>query len=644
VINVLRVTPALVVILLLPGVAVATGLRPAAGLVRNLAIAPAVSFGLLMAVALGSDGVGVPVRWWTLLPVTYALVASVVSYGVARRPAPADRQLTAPRTRLDRLEWLVLLAVVVGALAVWLHASHFGASVPPNDDGTHHGLFTARILRLGSVDPARTSVGDVLSGHPAVRYYPFGLHLVAAMVAAVSGVGVGVAVDAVAIVAAAAVLPLGVFVLTRRVLPVPRRAAVAAAAFAVAFPAFPYYVSYWGGLTMIVGVALVPAVADAAAGAGADGALLRCGLLLGLAFTGVFEVHNTEVVTVAVVVAALVLLPLRRETFRRLGRLALAWLAGAVVSLAVALPQASLLAANAGERVNAARLKPVSPATAWGDAVTTFVGFGSASRGLIAVLAIVGMAEAARRRAAGWLLGAAVFVGLTYLSARRTGVGDALTSAWYTRWDRVVIDEIYFVAAFAGLGLVVVATWLAAAGRRLRVARPVLPRREALPNLAAGAAVVAVVVVGLVPQWRADRAELRLAFSDASNVGDGQRAAFGWLARHVSPGQRVLNDVTQDTAWMYADSGVAPLFAMAVHAFPTSDWGDRVYLLDHAGSLGSAPEVTRVADEWNVRWAIVSSKLFPYRTTTLTARRLSSAPGWRLVFHAGTAWVFERVR
>ena len=634
-INVLRVTPLLLIVLLLPGFAIAAGLRPAAGAVRNFAVAPAVSFGLLMAVALGCDGAGVPVRWWTVLPVTYVLVA-VLALVFRLAGTGTELQSAQPRIRLDRIEALVLALVIVGALAAWLHATHFGASVPPNDDGTHHGLFTARILHVGSVDPARVSVGDVVGGHPAVRYYPFGLHVVAAMVAAMSGVGVGVAVDAVAIVAAAVVLPLGVFVLTRRVFPEPRYAAVAAAAFALAFPAFPYYVSYWGGLTMIAGVALVPAVADAAAGAAVDGGLARCGLLLGLAFTGVFEVHNTEVVTVAVVVAALVLVPVSRETLRRLGRLVRAWLVGSIAFLAVALPQASVLAANAGERANAAPLKPVPAATAWADAVTTFAGFGSPSRGLIAVLAIIGVLVALRRRAIGWLLGAAAFIVLTYLSARRTGLGDALASAWYGRWDRVVIDEIYFLAAFAGVGLAAVVTFACAVIARVRIVR-------AVPKVAAAAVVVAVVVVGFVPQWRGDRAELRLAFSGASNVGAGQRAAFAWLAHHVPRGQRVLNDVTQDTGWMYADSGVAPLFAMAVHAFPRSEWGDRVYLLDHAARLGDVPMVARVADEWNVHWAIVSSRLFPLRTTMLTVRGLSSAPGWRLVFHAGTAWVFERV-
>jgi hypothetical protein len=631
--NLALAVPVVFLVLWLPGLLLASALRPAAGVVRNLAVAPAASYGLLMAIGLAIDAIGVDVRWWSVLLPALAVGVALV---IARRRFLVEPREESPALRLSPLELAVLTLVVVGALAVWVHASHWGVAVPPNDDGAHHGLFTARILRLGTLDPGRVGVGDVLSNQPALGYYPFGMHLVAAMVAQVSGLTVGAAVDAVAITGAAVVLPLGVFVLTRRVFPLPPYAATVAAVFAVAFPAFPYYVAYWGGLTMIAGVAMVPAVADAALGVARDGRFVPVGVLFGLAFVGLFEVHNTEIVTAVVIVAAFVLLPVGRDTVRRLRAAAPAWAVGAGCFLLVALPQAPTLAANATSRVVAAPLPAVPPHEAWSDAFTTFIGFGTPARGLLAALVIIGLVAAAQLRAAGWLLGGLVFVLLTFASARRYSWADTLTSAWYTRWDRVVIDELFFIATFAALGFVSV----------VQVVR-MLTRRWSASTVGfctiVAVAVAAVISVSLVPLWRADRSNLSLAFSYASNVDAGHRAAFRYLEAHVQPGDRVLNDITQDSGWMYADNGVTPLFAMAVRAFPAKDWGQRIYLLRNASHLGINPTVTQVADQWHVQWAFVSSRLFPSRKTMLTVGGLSSSPAWRMAFHSGTAWVFQRM-
>jgi hypothetical protein len=623
--------PVVGLVLWLPGLLLGWALRPAAGLVRNVAVAPAVSFGLLMAIALAVDATGLSVRWWSVLVPALVVAAAACAVRIRRGVGPKGTAI-----RLGPVEVVVLALVLLGALAVWAHASHWGVAVPPNDDGTHHGLFTARILRLGTLDPGKVGVGDVLSDQPAVGYYPFGLHLVAALVAAIAGIRVATAVDAVAIATAAIVLPLGVFVLTRRVFPTLRHAATAAAVFAVVFPAFPYYVAYWGGLTMIAGVAMIPAVVDAAVGARDDGPWWSAGALFGAAFLGLFEVHNTEVVPVVIVVAVLMLLPWGVGWWERLLAAVPAWLAGAGVFLVVALPQAPTLAANASSRVVAAPLRPLSSGDAWGNAATTFVGFGSVSRGALAVLVLVGVVAAVRLRAAGWIVGAAVFVVLTFASARRYSWADTLTAAWYTRWDRVVIDEVFFLAAFAGAGVVVTIAGLHALTRRIT------PSRIAL--VGACTVVIALVVsLALVPQWRGDRAKLRLAFSGASNVDAGQRAAFRFLGTHVARGDRVLNDITQDSGWMYAEDDVSPLFAMAVHAFPPADWGLRVYLMRNAAHLATNPRLAQVADHWRVEWAYVSSQLFPLRTTLLKVNPLLHSPAWRLVFHSGTAWVFERV-
>jgi len=80
----------------------------------------------------------------------------------------------------------------------------------------------------------------------------------------------------------------------------------------VLVPAMPTGQLDWGGLALVAGLSLAPAVADEVIGLlDADhptrGAETAAGVALGLAVTGMFFTHSSELVTVAVVVLCLVL-------------------------------------------------------------------------------------------------------------------------------------------------------------------------------------------------------------------------------------------------------------------------------------------------------------------------------------------------
>ncbi len=621
----------------LPGLMLLVAGRPAAGWLRNLALAPAASLGVLMACGLAAGAFGVLVRPATVLPV--ALGGPAVALGLAllrRRRRPPE-----PGRARPSVEWVsgsILGGAVMIPLLMWLRATHLAALVPPNDDGTHHGLFAERILRLGTLQPPQVAVGDVLNGHPSTTFYPLALHLVSALAAGISGVPVGTTVDLFVTAMAAVALPLGIFVLTRRLFPAEPLAAPAAALLSVAFPAFPYYPSFWGGLTMIAGVALVPAAVDAMAGIAEDCAVVPGGLLLGLAWAGLYTVHVTELVTVAVIAVPLILSPPWREKARgQLAGTAARWLIGVPVVGAVIALQFDLFLRDAEQRKTVARLLPVDPDRALHDVTTTFLGTASAGLTLLSALFVLGVAVALGRLwSTGWLLAAILFACLTYLSARRTGLADVLSLPWYGRWDRVVINELFFVATYAGLGAALTVRAVLAVARRVR-----LPRPAAVAAATVTALVVAVLAV--LPQYRASYRQVTFSFAYASLAGPDQRAAFRWLAAHNRPDGRVLNDITDGSGWMYVLDGVPPLFAMATHAYPLQVWGDRTYLRANAGHLDTDPRARRAADAWHVRYAYVGPRLFPARHPLLDAKGLARSPAWRKVYDHNGALIFERV-
>jgi hypothetical protein len=630
-------TGAVVLVGWLPGLMLLLAGRPAAGLLRNLALAPVVSLGLLMAWGLVVSALGHPVRPVTVLPV--ALGGPAIALGVASA-RHRFRWRPGGRTRLA-VGWpdgAGLSAAVVVPLFMWLRATRLATFVPPNDDGTHHGLFAERVLHLGTLRPGQVAVGDVLTGQPSTSYYPLALHLATAMASGVSGVPVGTALDLLVIGLACVALPLGIFVLTRRLFPAEPLAAPGAALLSVAFPAFPYYVSYWGGLTMIAGIALVPAVVDAMAGIAEDARILPGGALLGFAWAGLFTVHVTELVTVALLAVPLVLLPpWPGPAAAHLRGIAARWPIGALVVGAVIAAQFGQFVKDAEQRREVARLLPLDPAQAVRQISTVFLGTAPAGRAVLTLLFALGIVVAVRRLwATGWLVAAVLFAALSYLSARRTGLGDLLTVPWYGRWDRVVVNHLYFVATYGGLGAAVAVRVTTAAGRRLR-----------LPRLAGGAVatVTALLLAGfaLAPEYEASNRQVSYSFRAASLAGPAERAAFAWLAAHVRPGERVLNDITDGSGWMYPLDGVPPLFAMAAHAYPVGAWGDRVYLRANAGRLATDARARRAADTWHVRYAYVGPRLFPRRRPLLSAADLAASGAWRRVYDRGGATIFERV-
>jgi hypothetical protein len=645
-----------IVVALVPGALLVLALRPTAGFAAALTTAPLVSLGLVHAWAMVLTAVGLRVSPWSVLPVVLGLplvLAVVVLRRSGRSGAGAGiARLWAGRRGIGRTEaWALALVCLVG-LVIWWGVTSGASLVPPNDDGTHHGLYAARILALGTVDPSQVVVGDVLTGDPSVAYYPLALHTAAALVSGLTGIAVATALDIGLILGAAVLLPVGIAVLTRQLFPTVPWAAPASALVAIAFPAYPYYPVYWGGLGLILGMALMAPLLAHLVSIGDEehsttGAL-GVGAVAGLALVGMFGLHSSEVVTALVLAAVLLGADVVRNGRSLVRPLTLRLGAAALVLAAYVIPQLSVLRSTTELRSDIALMPDVPLGASLGNALTTFFGIsptisgdqleflgnpsglratvGTLGLAVLALLMLVGIVVTVRRRERPeWVLSGVVVVVLTVLVGVGAPLAAGLTLPWYSRWDRVVLNEIYFIATYAGVGAALVGARLAA-------------RRT---QLVAAGVTAALVALPVLPQLRLSHATADFGFREASLVDPASRTAFDYLRSHVRPGERVLNDVSDGSGWMYAIDGVAPVFASAEHAM--SGWGDRTYLREHAAEVGSDPLARAAADQWDVQWVYLGPRLFPYREGTLDQAAILASPGWRLVYDVDGARVLQRV-
>jgi len=603
----------------LPGLLIVLGLRPRGEWLVSFALAPLVSYGALMTVAVIETTVGLEVTPMTVLLPVAVMSVCCIGWGWNKQQHAWN---------LRRSEGIALLITVLVSATIWLAATRGLSVLPPNDDGSNHGLFATQIARLHTITPSLVVVGDVISGQPNSPYYPLAMHLQAALASTLSGAPVAVALN-LQLVAAVCALPVGFFLLTRLVFPQRPGAAVIASIFALTFPVMPYFVASWGGYPFIVGISFT-AVAVVAM-ISPEGNAASESALIGLILIALFAVHPSELVSALSLVALLVVGRLARHqlTVRASAPLALGF---GILAAFVGLQWSNIVAGT--ENIAVAALIP--PQSFVDSVRNSFVYVVTVPEGeagpnpawltvsalVLWLLALIGVATALRRRwSIEWVIGLALVVVVTIASAMRSPLVDLITVPWYSRWDRVVINELFFLAPLAALG---VCTLAARADRR---------RQLVAGGVCAAVAVPAIITCSQV---------VATSYS-VPNVADADaRTAFQWLALHQRAGERVLNDPSEGSSWMWALQSVPPLFATAPHQI--DGWGDRLYLRDHAPQISTDRKVAAIADQWAVRYAYVGPWVFArHQEHIMTVDEYTRLGGWRVVFTSGNASVLERV-
>jgi hypothetical protein len=651
----------LAAILVVPGALALAAARVRISLVEVVALAPTVTIGALWVGAEVADVVGIGFGWPVYAAVTVALAALAVwRWWVPQDPFVVDIEAvpaaaSAPATgdgRVRRLQWgrragpagLLALVLLVGAIGVggatWVRGVRGHDTTPPNYDASQHGLFVTRIDRASSIDTAEVVVSDTRGDSAAANYYPLAMHAVVAVAAEVTGADVADLLTALVIVMGAVVLPCGLYALTRRVVPDVPLAAGFAALLASLFSVYPYKPIGWGGLTLIVGVALVPGVIVLV-----DRLIRRPltwagGALGALCVMAVLAQHNSQMPMLGFLIAVLLLeAAALARSWRVLGEgIVRAAVLGAG-ALLLFVPTLLSFAGGVSERSEFRDTELVPLNFVLGELVTLRA-YAPSSQGWLMVLALLGAGVLIWRHQPAWVAaGVATFSLVVIAAVSAHEIAEALTVAWYRQPERIAYYLVYFIPVLAGIAVGVAAAALASAAARLPAART-----WGLP-VAAVLAVGLIAVVGGVSAVRVNRKWVTTAYTEYAPVGPAQVAAFRWLEDRTDGRGLVLSETSSDgSVWMYAFTDANPLFGaypQKKSEFADRSVRDRDYLRDHITELGRNPKVARLLKRYGIRYLYFGEATYRGAPHTWNLAQLRDLPGLTEVFTRGGSHVFR---
>lgn len=560
----------LVVLMFVPGlvVGVAGGLR---GWLL-VGVAPLLTYGV---VALGGPVVPSILGRWSLG--TFALttlVVAVVVFGVRLVSRRWTGTLRVSDGDLPRWQpWqhagtagVVLLTAAIGVTVIG-RASGGYTDVHQFWDAIFHANAVRYIADTGQSAPgALRVINDPTSTN---FYYPNAFHVLMATAHQLLSGSISTLLNVQAgLVAGIFALGLVTFI---RVMGGRPLLAVAVGFAAAGFSSFPYDMAFFGPLwPFATGIALLPAFMALFV----QMMKVRHPALVPLAvlgISGLVLLHSSIAVTAAIF--AVCYLVQRWFVARRIPLRDVVVLGSFSVLAAIyALPQ--LLAAVGTAGINSYTHPFYAyPADALGELVFLSHESSTPQAFLVAAM-LLGLVRLRQLGNLGWwLAGGVVFAGLFIISTSFKGpIYQTLTGMWWDDKWRFAALVVPAMVVLAGHGLVVGRDLLFRLGRTVPDA--VSPRARV-----AVAAVVLLLLAGLTHGLYQSRNVVRVAnaYHNGPTVSDSELQAMSQLPKLVHPGDLVMNDSGDGSAWMWALDEVQPVFgaSFGVAPDPASAGADR---------------------------------------------------------------------
>lgn len=615
----------------LPGLAFGAAIRLRGWVL--VAASPALTYGL---VSLGGLLLGKLGQSWTLVTfgifVAAASVVALVASTLVNRRWPAERD-----ERLPLRDHLVVGAGLAVGLAVGVITFLRGIGslhrLSQDWDAPHHGNL---VRWLAEHQTSLVSTAGAIGNQPenTSYFYPSTYHQTLALLLDKAGIGLPELLNLGAL-STVVIWPVGIVALglAWRLRPL---VVAFAAAVSTWFSPFPYD-SLWRGplWPYVAGIALLPVLLALVT------YLLKPRGLTGPVAVGVIVAGmvglQTSLAVLAfglfLVVFLCCLVRLVPVDWRRAWpTLAATAVLGAVLAVPLILPS---LGAASG--VTAAIWdSEATPAGALGQTLT-FSGVVAYPQWWIGVPALIGIVMMVRQRVMLWMVAVYVVFGALYAAtvSLETPLIHKLTGFFYNdHWRLAVLLPLPGSIAF-GVFVVTTGTWLVE-----RYRARLLPSAPA-ERVAIAASVVVFLVLALVSGAYVNRNAGRLAqtYGDGPTVSGAEQEAYRWLGQRTQPGERVMNDVVDGSAWMYAVAKVEPVVWTF---YGTPDNSKQTYLARNLNKLDRDPLVREYLTELKVRYVIVGRGFIrPERHTAKGLTGLAGTEGFREVFENDGATIYE---
>ncbi len=634
-----------VLVLVVPGaiVARASGLPVAVA----TAVGPALTYGVVALAIVPFGAVGVPWNAWTAfvaLAVGTAVAASLPKLLNRYRDKDAEARAPARGPALTVAAGVLLGAALIGLAAV--EGLPHWQSIPSTWDAVWHANTVRFILDTGQASPTHMGGLRNVETHDAL-YYPSTFHAVAAVFSQLTGAAPTTAYTLNSVAAAIWLFPVSAATLTWKLLRgrfgewQTAGAAATAAALSASFTAIPYVEFDTASMPNLAAYGL--AVPTMALVMSAIRHRDRIPLAV-LALIGVFSVHITGgVVTVLFAVAWWLVDALRHPVRSRLSDcVALAVIAVPTVCLLLpqfvgVLPQAEVIEGH------------------------TFVTHEGKKRGLIdavvqhtrhlndfpiqwvlIVLAGVGGVILLVRKV-WWPL--VVWLGLVvcivHSSAPFGGPLGTLTAKFsdlfYSDPRRLSAVVAMLLAPAAGLALFA-AVSSAVRGIGLLAGHKTRPVLRYGATAAALIAVTAVTALAYVPRHRFLLGEKY----DAVMIDEKDLEAFAYLA--TLPGARdtlIGNANTDGTAWMYAVSGLHPLWTHYDYPVQQGPGYHRYIFWAYADDADTDPRIAEAVKALNIRYVLTSTPVVLKFAMPDGLVSLEKSRSWEMIYDNGEDRIYQ---
>lgn len=612
-----------------------------------VAVAPALTYGTVALAILPMGAVGIP---WNLLTalltllIVVAVVAGLQAVFLRRREhASAGEPITVGPAVV------VAAGVVLGAtlitFAAILGMPHW-QSIPSTWDSVWHANTIRFIVETGQASP--THMGELrnVETHAAL-YYPSAFHALAAIQCQLTGASATVAYTLNSLATSVWLFPVSAAALTWHLLRSRNvgqwrtaGSAAAAAALAASFTAVPYVEFDTASMPNLAayGLAVPTMILIVSALRHRD----RIPLAV-LALLGVFSVHITGgVVTVLFVVVWWLCEGLWRPVRGRLADFA-SLVAVAAPAVALLLPQfvgvlqqAEIIAGHEFD-THEGRKKALFDAVVQHTRHLNDYPIQNALIALAAIGFVILLVRKVWWPAAIWLV---LVYSIVHSSVPFGGllgsVNSTFTDLFYSDPRRLSGVVTLLLAPMAGIALFTCASGALAWVRRLT------PRLSARASDAAIAVILVAVSVGMAWHYFPRHRHLIGEKYDQVIIDDRDLAAFAYLA--TLPGARdtlIGNANTDGTAWMYAVSGLHPLWTH--YDFPQQQGPGyhRFIFWAHADDADHDPRVAEAVRALNIRYVITSSPVVRGFAMPDGLVSLGKSKSWREIYDNGEDHIYE---
>lgn len=441
-------------------------------------------------------------------------------------------------------------------------------------------------------------------------FYPNAYHLVAAQVYSLSGATIPVVLNAVT-VPVAGIFALSMVAMVRQF---GGRAALAGATAIVAATATTgAYESVSSGLLpYALGVVLTP-VAAVVLQRFLKRPGLDTGFLFALAAAGLFASHSSSLVAAVLFAAPLLAQRWWRREGKPIGDLLRLVAVGVATLLLVAPHLLATLTFSAGSYPYNPWASDIPVASAIGQLLSFHQVLDLPQMWLAALLVIGIIAFRSLDRLRWIVLSALVMSGLFVVVACYGALPWVITLSrpWWNDRYRLMALAAIPLCLLAGHGLAELQRWATRAAANISW---VQARRGALPIVGVATAVailagLAVVTNGFYAKVNATAVAYAYHnFPESENraipVTKDEVDAMEALGQLAEPGEMVINDRYDGTAWVYAISGIRPI---AGHYDPSVPPADAEFLGEHFREYETNPQVREIVERRGIRHVLLGS-------------------------------------